>query len=73
MMSEYERELGEMNAKIAMLEVTVSEMRSDLRTVRDTLTEAKGSWRTLVAVAGMSAAVGAFVVKLFPFLQTLPR
>lgn len=68
MMSEYERELGEMNAKIAILETTVSEMRQDLRTVRDTLTEAKGSWRTLVAVAGFSAALGAFLVKLFPFL-----
>ncbi len=73
MMSEYERELGEMNAKIAMLEITVSEMRTDLRTVRDTLTEAKGSWRTLMAVAGLSAAIGAFVVKLVPFLHTLPR
>jgi len=73
MMSEYERELGEMNAKIAMLERTVSDMSKDLRTVRDTLTEAKGSWRTLVAVAGFSAAVGAFVVKFFPFLNTLPR
>jgi hypothetical protein len=71
MMPEYERELGEMSAKITILEITVSEMRQDLRTVRDTLTEAKGSWRTLVAVAGLSASLGAFLVKLFPFIPRL--
>lgn len=73
MMSEYERELGEMNAKIAMLETTVSEMRMDLRTVRDTLTEAKGSWRTLLAVAGLSSAIGALFVKLMPLMNVFPR
>lgn len=72
-MPEYERELGEMSAKITMLETTVSEMRQDLRTVRDTLTEAQGSWRTLVAVAGFSSALGALAVKFFPFLGMLPR
>lgn len=73
MMSEYERELGEMNAKIAMLETTVSEMRQDLRTVRDTLTEAKGSWRTLLAVAGLSSALGALIVKMVPLMNVFPR
>lgn len=72
-MPEYEREIGEMTVKIAMLEATVAHMGEDLRAIRDTLTQAQGSWRTLVAIAGFSAAVGAFAVKLFPFLGVLPR
>lgn len=72
-MSEYEREMGEMTVKIAMLEATVARMGEDLKAVRDTLTEAKGSWRTLVAIAGFSAAIGALAVKLFPYLGVMPR
>ena len=72
-MPEYEREIGEMTVKIAMLEATVAHMGEDLRAIRDTLTQAHGSWKTLVAIAGFSAAVGAFAVKLFPFLGVLPR
>lgn len=72
-MSEYEREIGEMTVKIAMLEASVARMGEDLKAVRDTLTEARGSWRTLLAVAGFSSALGALVVKLFPFVGMLPR
>lgn len=72
-MSEYEREIGEMSARIGALEMTVTEMRHDLRMVRDTLNEARGSWRTLLAVAGFSSAIGAFVVKAIPYLGALPK
>lgn len=72
-MSEYERELGEMSAKLQHLENSVAEMRSDLRAVRETLSEAKGSWRTLLAVAGFSSALGALMVKVIPFLNVFPR
>ena len=47
--------------------------RQDLRTVRDTLTEAKGSWRTLLAVAGFSSALGALIVKMVPLMNVFPR
>lgn len=72
-MSEYEREIGEMTARIAGLEATVSEMRGDLKIVRDTLNEARGSWRTLLAVAGFSSALGAILTKMIPFIGGFPK
>lgn len=73
MANEYDREIGEMTAKITALETSVAEMRTDLRAVRETLSEARGSWRTLLAVAGFSSALGALMVKLFPFFTALPK
>ena len=72
-MPEYEREIGEMTVKIAMLEKAVTDMGKDLKAVRDTLAEAKGSWRTVLAVAGLSSALVALVIKMVPFVGTLPR
>lgn len=72
-MSEYEREIGEMTAKLKHLEDSVSEMKADLKTISHTLSEAKGSWRTLLAVAGFSSVVGGLLVKFLPFLGSLPR
>lgn len=72
-MSEYERELGEMSARIHHLENTVTAMGADLRTIRDTLLQAKGGWKTLMLVAGISATVGGLMAKLVPLLSFLPR
>lgn len=72
-MSEYERELGEMTAKIHHLETTVNEMSKDLREIRDTLLQAKGGWRTVMMVAGISAAIGGVMVKIVPLLSFAPR
>lgn len=73
MMPEYDREIGEMTAKLQRLEMDVTEMKADLRTISETLSEAKGSWRTLLAVAGFSSVVGGLLVKFLPFLGVMPR
>lgn len=72
-MSEYERELGEMTAKIHHLETTVNGMSKDLREIRDTLLQAKGGWKTVMMVAGVSATIGGLMVKVLPFLSAFPR
>ena len=72
-MPDYDREIGEMTAKISGLEASVQEMRTDLKAISRTLSEAKGSWRTLLMVAGFSSALGAFVMKFFPVIGGLPR
>jgi hypothetical protein len=72
-MSDYEREIGEMTVKLQRLEMDVSEMRKDLKTISQTLSEAKGSWRTLLAVAGFSSVIGGLLVKFIPFLGGFPR
>lgn len=72
-MSEYEREIGEMTARIQHLETTVTEMREDLRTIRDTLLQARGGWKTLMLVAGISATIGGLLAKIVPLLSFMPR
>lgn len=73
MSTAYEREIGEMSARVHHLEQTASEMREDIRTIRDTLLQAKGGWKTLMLVAGISATVGGLMAKLVPLLSFLPR
>lgn len=72
-MPDYEREIGEMTAKLQHLENSVAEIRTDIKAISSTLSEAKGSWRTLLAVAGFSSVVGGLLVKFLPFLGSLPR
>lgn len=72
-MSDYEREIGEMMARLGHLESSVTEMRKDLKDISQTLSEAKGSWRTLLAVAGFSSVIGGLLVKFLPMIGVLPR
>ena len=72
-MSDYEREIGEMMARLGHLESSVHEMKTDLKVISQTLSEAKGSWRTLLAVAGFSSVVGGLLVKFLPFIGSFPR
>lgn len=72
-MSITDRELGELSARVVHLESTLGELKEDMRAVRETLSEAKGGWKTLMLVAGMSATIGGFIVKIFPFLSAFPR
>ena len=43
-------------------------MRSDVREIRDALVTARGSWKALSLVVGLSVSLGAAVGKLLPFL-----
>lgn len=72
-MPEYDREIGEMTAKLQHLEASMVEMKADLKDISHTLSEAKGSWRTLLAVAGFSSVVGGLLVKFLPFIGSFPR
>lgn len=42
----------------------ISEIKDDLKSILTTLNEAKGGWKTLLAVAGMAGAVGAGLLKV---------
>lgn len=39
----------------------VAEMRDDIRSILDTLAQARGGWRTLMLVGGAAGALGAAV------------
>ena len=68
------------NVQIAILKTeqdyikkSVDEMRDDLREIKEVLSQAKGGWKTLLLVAGVSSAVGGLLVKLSPWLAFAPK
>lgn len=46
----------------------VREMRGDIKKVLEFTQQARGSWVTLMAVAGAASAIGAAVAKVIPYL-----
>lgn len=73
MSDEIQRDLGRLEAKVEGVVTDVSEMRADIKAIRETLAEARGGWRTLAWVSGASASFGALVVKLFPWFSSFPK
>lgn len=80
MSAEVQRDLGKHDAQIEALERDINEMRKDLRKVYDkldeintTLATAKGGWKTMMWVAGGSAAIGGFVMKMLPAFNWAPK
>ena len=76
MTAELQRDLGKHDAQIEALERDMQEMKADLRRMFDkldqinnTLSEAKGGWRTMMWIAGASAAAGGLIAKLLPFFN----
>jgi hypothetical protein len=51
----------------------MDEVKADLKIIRETLQQAKGGWKTLMLVAGISSTVGAFIAKFTPFAGFLPK
>ena len=68
-----DHELGERQAEVRNVKEDVAEMKSDLRDVRDILSQAKGGWKTLLLVAGIAGVMGAAVSKLVVLTAWLPK
>lgn len=80
MSEEIQRDLGKHDAQIEALQDQVNRLHEDMKKVMDqlssiqqTLSEAKGGWRTLMWISGLSATIGGAVVKLVTWLQMAPR
>jgi prefoldin subunit 5 len=74
------RDLGKHDAQIEALKEQVNHLHEDMKQVMEqlsgiqqTLSEAKGGWRTLLWISGLSATIGGVVVKVAMWLQTFPR
>lgn len=80
MEGEIQRDLGKHDAQIDALNARVDVLHQDMKTmmsqlalIQSTLSEARGGWRTLMFVSGLSATVGGVIVKLAAWLQMWPR
>lgn len=60
------RDFGKLEAKVLQLCEQMDELSADMRAVRTVLDQASGSWRVIVAVAGITSAITALAIKLLP-------
>lgn len=62
--------LGEHEARIDNLESSVKEVRDDVKRVLAHLERAKGSWKVIVAIGGLTTAVIEGIHQLVDFLHS---
>ena len=68
------REVSALTERMRHLERTQEEQTVMIREIRDFMVSAKGSWKTIMGVAGASAAVGGVAVKIVgAVFPTLPK
>lgn len=57
------RDLGRVEGRLEKVETDVAEMKRMVSDLHTTITTAKGGWKTLVAVGGVSAALASAITK----------
>jgi chromosome condensin MukBEF ATPase and DNA-binding subunit MukB len=68
-MTDVEREVGRLEARMETVEVELQGIRADVREIRDALVSAKGGWWVLTVAISLAAAVGAFANAYLPILM----
>ncbi len=63
-----QRDIGRLEAKVEHLERTIKEMDVKLDLLTSYMAEARGSWRTLLAIGGLASACGAAIAWVIGFL-----
>lgn len=63
-----EREVGALQARMEKVDLEVHAIRADVREIRDALVTARGGWKTLTLVIGVSLSLGAMMGKILPVL-----
>ncbi len=61
---EIARDLGRHDAQIETLQADMALVKNDVHEIKMMLAEAKGGWRTLMAVGGFAAFIGAMLAKV---------
>ncbi len=61
---EIARDIGRHDAQIETLQADMVQVKNDVHEIKMMLAEAKGGWRTLMAVGGFAAFVGAVLAKV---------
>lgn len=63
-MSDLEREIGGLQARMETVEQELHAIRSDVREIRDALVRARGGWMALLLLFSAAASLGAWLAKL---------
>lgn len=55
--------VAKLQVQVQRFEEDMSEMKGDVKAIRATLDETKGSWKMLLMVGGFAAAIGGLITK----------
>ncbi len=64
-----QRELENLSTRLTRLERDTTEQSKMLVEMRDMMLAARGSWKTVMGIAGFAAALGGLIAKFLPFWQ----
>jgi hypothetical protein len=67
-----QRDIGRHDAQIETLQEDMRALKNDVHEIKLILSEARGGWRTLVMVGGISATVGAAFAKIATWAHWFP-
>jgi hypothetical protein len=72
-MSDEAVHIAVLKTEVEYLKAHIEDMRTDLKEIKTTLSEARGGWKTLLLVAGVSSAVGGLLAKFMPWFAIAPK
>lgn len=58
-----------LETKVVAIEKAMESMAADLHAIREAVTEAKGGWKTIVALGTIASAFGGFVTWMLSHFQ----
>ncbi len=67
------QQLGEVKGRLRAMEEITREHGRDIKAILQILNQARGGWRTLLLVAGISGTCGALATKVSSIIGVLPR
>jgi hypothetical protein len=67
-MPDVNRDLGRHDAEIGQLKDDMRSMKEDVHEIKMMMSEARGGWKVILLISGMSATIGALLSKLIPWL-----
>ena len=72
-MSDINRDIGSLNARVGLMEESMREMRADVKAMRTVMDQNKGGWKMLVMLSGLAGTAGAASAKLLTLAGLFPR
>ncbi len=62
------RDIGRHDAEIGQLKDDMRTMKDDVHEIKMMMSEAKGGWKVILLISGISATLGAMLSKMIPWL-----
>ncbi len=68
-MTNLEREVGKLEARMETVEIELQAIRSDVREIRDALVGARGGWKMMTLLMAVAVSLGAWAGRVLPYFD----